>query len=1007
MKYIKIGMVLCAMLVLFPVLLEAQTTMKINIKAIVHGSEGKPIGGAVIKSEMDSTSTVTDTTGKFSLNVSTGSSLSVSTSGYITKYAEASADLKEITLMPDNGAQQVQIAFRKVDDKDLLGGVSVVNVKEIMKKDYITYSLDGMEALTNGFHGNLWGMDSYLLLVDGVPRDINNIMPSEIDQISFLKGVGAVALYGSRAAKGVIFITTKRGKGNTQKINVRANTGMYVPKSYPKYLGSAEYMTLYNEARSNDGLDPLYSDETIYNYASGKNPYRYPDVNYYSSDYLKKAYNRTDATAEIYGGGQRARYYTNLGFNTTGSLLNFGEAVKNNSSNRFNMRGNIDINLNDYITCKVDANAIFYNGKGVNTDYWGSSATLRPNRFSPLIPINMIEESDGASMKYVNTSNYIIDGKYLLGGTQLDQTNPFAAIYAGGYNSYNSRLFQFNTGVDANLSGIFDGLTFHSMMAVDYSTSYSLAYNSKYAVYEPTWNNYAGVDQISSLTKYGDDSKTGVQSVSNSAYNQTLAFSGQLNYLKTLNGNHHISAMLIANGFQQSQSTVYHNTSNANLGLQLGYNFRHKYYVDFSGAMVHSAKLPAGNREAFSPTMSLGWRISEEGFMSAVSAIDNLKLTASAGILNTDLDISGYNLYQGYYTYNDAAWYSWKDGGLVHTFDRRRGDNLNLSFPKRKEINVGVEASIFKKLVTFNGSFFKNRITGNIVQPSVLYPSYFSTYWPVYSDIPYVNYNEDQRIGFDFNLNLNKRIGQIDGSLGVTGTYYETKAIKRAENYEYSYQNRAGKPLDAIWGLKSDGFFSDNNDIANSPTQTFGEVKPGDIKYIDQNGDGVIDSKDEVYLGKGGWYGAPFTLGINLTAKWRNLSFFALGIGRYGAYGMKNSSYYWVNGEDKYSIVVRDRWTEATANTAKYPRLTTTSGDNNFRNSDFWLYTTNRFDLAKVQISYQLPESLLKKTFVHEMDVYVNGFNLLTTAPERKALELNVGSAPQTRFFNIGVKAVF
>ena len=340
MKYIKLGMALCAMLVLFPVLLEAQTIIKIDVQATVRGSDGTPIAGAVVNSELDSTTTVTDTTGKFSLNVSTGSSLSVNASGYNTLNIEANLGLKDITLVSDNTDQQVQVAFRKVSNADLLGGVSVVNVEEMMKKNYTTYSLDGMEALTNGFNGNLWGMgsgtDGYLILVDGVPRDINNITPSEIGQISFLKGVGNVVLYGSRAAKGVIYITTKRGKGNSQKIDVRVNTGMNTPKSYPKYLGSAEYMTLYNEALQNDGLDKLYNDETIYNTASGTNPYRYPDVNYYSSDYLKKAYNRTDATAEIYGGGQKARYYTNLGFNTTGSLLNFGEAVNNNRSNRFN-----------------------------------------------------------------------------------------------------------------------------------------------------------------------------------------------------------------------------------------------------------------------------------------------------------------------------------------------------------------------------------------------------------------------------------------------------------------------------------------------------------------------------------------------------------------------------------------------------------------------------------------------------------------------------------------------
>ena len=187
------------------------------------------------------------------------------------------------TLSTGNDAE-VQVAFRKVSRKDLLGGVSVVNMKELTQKNYNTYSLDNMQGYVGGWNGNsLWGMDGdnagYLVLVDGVPRDANNVMPTEIEQITFLKGAQAVVLYGSKAAKGAILISTKRSTAEGLSVSVRANTGFNVAKSFPEYLGSAEYMTLYNEARVNDGLAPLYSDTQIYNHASGLNPYRYPDIN--------------------------------------------------------------------------------------------------------------------------------------------------------------------------------------------------------------------------------------------------------------------------------------------------------------------------------------------------------------------------------------------------------------------------------------------------------------------------------------------------------------------------------------------------------------------------------------------------------------------------------------------------------------------------------------------------------------------------------------------------------
>lgn len=1008
MKFIKILLFLCTLMMLQPVTSRAQDTPTIQIKATVFGVNNQPLKGAVVTSAAENSKAVTtDAFGTFEYEVAKNDVLSISAKGFETKYITITKSISQISLTPEKTRDLIHAAFREVEKQDLLGGVASVNVKELLNKNYFTNTLDGMEAFASGFNGNSnWGMGNYLFMIDGVPRETGNVAPTEIEEIVFLKGANAVALYGSRAAKGVVNVITKRGEVGKRRFDLRVNSGINIPKSYPKYLGSAEYMTMYNEARRNDGLTDLYSELDIYNYGSGRNKYRFPNVDFYSSDYLKNVFTRYDATAEISGGNERVRYYTNLGYSTTGSLLNFGEAKNNNNSDRLNFRGNLDIQLNEYISMNADATAIFYTGRGVNTDYWGNAATVRPNRFAPLIPIDLIEKEDAASQIWIQNSNNLIDGKYLLGGTQLDQTNPIATIYAGGNNQYSNRQFQFNTGLKADLRNVLKGLSFRTGFAVDYATAYSLSYNYSYATYSPTWNNYSGTDLISSLTVYNQDAKSGTQNVSGNWYRQTIAFSGQLNYDRTFGTNHNFSAILLANGFQQSESAVYHRTSNANLGLLASYNYNHKYYVDLSTAYIHSAKLPPSNRQAFSPSVSLGWRLSREEFLKNSHIVNDLKLTASASILNTDLDINDYYLYQGFYT-GAGSWYGWKDGTGIQATESRRGDNPNMKFPRREEINIGLEGTFFNRLLNVNGTFFMNKITGNIIQASVLFPSYFTTGWPVSSFIPYVNYNEDKRVGFDFSANLNKKIGEVNWNLGINGTYYQTTAVKRAELYENAYQNRQGKPLDGIWGLQNLGFFQDDNDIKNSPSQTFGQVKPGDIKYKDQNGDGIIDSRDEVFLGKGGWFGAPFTMGVTLSAQWKKLTFLALGVGRFGGNAMRNNSYFWVYGENKYSEVVRNRWTEATKLTATYPRLTTLSSDNNFRSSDFWIYSTSRFDLSKVQITYDLTDLLKMKSFVRELGVYVNGFNLWTFSENRETLELNVGSSPQTRFFNLGVKALF
>ncbi|WP_346857975.1 SusC/RagA family TonB-linked outer membrane protein [uncultured Draconibacterium sp.] len=913
----------------------------------------------------------------------------------------------------------VQIAYRKVAQSDLLGGVSVVNYNELTKKNYNTYSLDNMQGYIGGLSGNsLWGMGEYLVLVDGIPRDANNVLPTEIDQISFLKGASAVVLYGSRAAKGVVYISTKRGQEEPLKIDVRANTGFHVSKSYPKYLGSAEYMTLYNEAQVNDGLSPSYSDEDIYQYSSGNNPYRYPNVDFYSSDYLKQAYNRTDVTTEISGGSERARFYTNIGYYNQGDVFEFGEA-QNNKTDRLNIRGNIDLNINDFISAYINANATFYNARSANAtdrdandnitdNYWIYSSIMRPNRVAPLMPLSYIDENDLASWNLVNGSNNIIGGEYFLAGTQVDQKNVFADYYAGGYSKWTSRQFQFDTGLDFDLKNLLDGLAFHTQFAVDYATSYNTSYNNSYAVYQPAWYNYNGSDVIAGLTKFNNDEKSGVQNIGNSVSNQTIAFSGYFTYENSINETHNFNAMLIASGYQQTRSEVYHRTSNANIGLQVGYNFKGKYYADLGASVIHSAKLAEGHREAISPSVTLGWKMKKENFLADASAIDELTLSLSGSILNSDLDIEDYYMYEANYTQASGAWWGWYDGASERSTNSKRGSNEDLTFVKRKEVSANLMASMWDKLLTVNTSFFLNSMEGMIIEPMTVYPNYFFTYYPDASFVPYVNYNNDKRVGFDFNVNLKKQIGEVDFNLGVSGTYYTSEATQRDENNEFDYQNRQGRSIDGLWGLQNAGLFQSQDEIDNAPEQKFGgTVKPGDLRYIDQNDDQIIDSKDVVYLGRAGWSGAPLTMGVNLTTKWKNFTLFVLGTGNYGAYAMKNSAYYWVKGDGKYSEVVRDRWTETTKETATYPRLTTEGGSNNFRDSDYWMYKTDRFNLAKVQLTYDLPKSMLQNFLFKEISAYVSGANLLTISKERETLELETTRAPQTRFYNIGIKARF
>ena len=904
----------------------------------------------------------------------------------------------------------VNVAFRKVAKQDIMGGVSTVNVRELTEKNYNTYSLDNMQGYVSGYNGaGMWGYTDQLVLIDGVPREANNVKPDEIESITFLKGAQAVVLYGSKAAKGAILITTKRGKvNNGLSVNVRANTGWAVAKSYPEYLGSAEYMYLYNEARANDGIStPLYSAETIAKYASGANPYRYPDVQFYSSEFIKKSYNRTDVTAEIEGGNDRAKFYANVSYYRQGDFLKVGEAA-NNYVDRFNVRGNVDIKLNNFINAYVNANATYYNSKSANGgSYWEKAATFRPNRVAPLIPLSYIDPNAQQAVTLIGTTKNYLNGCFL-GGAQTDLSNIFADYYFAGKNTWTSRQFQFDSGVDVDLNSITKGLSFHAMVAVDYRTAYTTSFNDTYATFTPTWSEYNGKDVIVALNTFDTvDKHSGVQNISGSTDNQTIAFNAHFDYARTFGNVHNVNAMLVANGYQQSESGTYHKVSNANLGLQLGYNYDRKYYADFALAAPWSAKLPEGKRAGFSPSFTLGWNIANENFMKD-SAFNDLVLSASYSDLVTDLGIDEYYMYLG--AYQSGGWWDWNGMSGHAGVQSKRGSNDDLGYIHRKEFSVNLRGSVLDRALTFDASFFVSKMTGQIITASNQMPSYFMVYYPESSFRPYINFNDDKRTGFDIALNYKKNFGDFGLQVGANYTYYTTKATKRDDtNYADAYQYRQGKPLDAIWGYECLGFFQDEADIKSSPNQSyFGQtIAPGDLKYKDQNNDGVIDNKDQVNLGKGGWYGAPSTLGINVTLKYKNFTLFMLGTGSFGGNGVRNNSYWWVKGEDKYSAAVRDRWTPETANTAAYPRLTTGNGANNYVTSDFWMYSTSRFDLNKVQLSYDFDKKLFGNSFVKGVQVYVSGNSLLTIAKEREILEMSVGSAPQTRFYNLGFKVAF
>ena len=945
--------------------------------------------------------------------------------------------------------KKVHVAFRDKDPDHLLGGVSYVDMEELSKKDYTQGSLEDMYALVGGWNGNnLWGMDNDrldnndnynlpLVIIDGVKRPSNNVLPSEIEQITFLKGAQAVVLYGAKGAKGAILITTKRGTVDGLQIKANANTGFHVAKEFPEYLGSAEYMTLYNEACLNDNLSSgaKYSQMDIYNHASGENPYRYPNVNYYSDEYIRKIYNRSEGTLEIQGGGQRAHFYTNINYYRAEDLLNFGPA-KDNYTDRFSVRGNVDLVINKVIKGFANASATFYNENKNKGNFWREAAGMNPSNSenanvgygrpnfpenaAPLIPIDMVDPNATKALAMLGKSLNLLDGKYFPGGTTQTRQNAIADCYFGGKTTAVSRQFQFDAGFIYDMNKFIQGLSFKTLFSIDYAAKYSLSYNNSYAVFIPTWSNYNTNDAIVGLKQEGDEIVTGHMSMSDTAYRQTISWNGHFDYDHTFADKHHVTGMLLANMYTTTASGTYHRYANANLGLQAGYDYMSRYFAEVALAGVHSARLPEGNREAISPSFTIGWNLAKESFMEE-SFVDDLLLSASYSDLNEDMDVymgsSQFYIYDALWTNTGGTGFAWNEGTSVNHTVSTIGSNPSLDFIHRKEWSVSLRGSFFNKLISTNLTFFNTDLDGFVIQNPTTFPSHLQGNGSSFK--PALNYNVQNRKGLDFSITAQKQFGQVYTQLGLVGTYLVTKWKKYDETIDPAAPHKytEGRPLDVIWGYKCLGFYGVSDFDYNAETGKYtlkaglpssklsgaNNLQPGDLKYEDVNGDNIIDSKDQVDLGKSGTYGAPLTLGVNLTLKYKNWTLFMLGNGQFGAYGMKNNGYYFMSGNAKYSVNVRDRWTPETASTATHPRLTTLATSNG-EASTFWIYSTDRFNLRKVQLTYDFPREMFDGKWVKALSIYLNGNDLFTFAKERKLMETSIGSAPQTRFYNLGVK---
>ena len=977
------------------------TKATITVTGFVKDTEGNPISNAKIYGNQGAIETSTDEKGAFSMQVNVDSYYLVEANGYNSVTVNSIIGEQKVILLKNDyllgSNDNLNMAFKNVKKGLSVGNVTDIKPTEILMQDNVSRFQNILDTYGAGIKSgyNLLGLGDALVIVDGLPRDASTLQPEEIESITILKDVNSALLYGSQAMNGVIQVKTKRGTANKKVVRMSIESGINTPIALPKYLNSKDYMTLYNEAQTNDNPAkvPDYDPIEIAKY-DGTNPYRYPDLDYYNKSFLNPSYSTSRFIGEFSGGNNVAKYYANLGWEHSDVLYKANNGVAN-GSDRLRVRGNIDFNISSTIKSYIDAAFIFNTSTGLRTDYFSMASSYKPNDYAPLLPIEAFEDPTITDpLTHVN-NNYILGGNSLISKNSYGK-NIYGEFNLAGYSrSYNSSM-QFNTGVIFDLNGITKGLSLRGDVSFDTDGSFSESIQNTYALYEPSWNDLTG--KIGSIKTINADSKTGVLTLSAGSLSRTIGTNILLDYDRTFGLDHHVAASLLGYyAFATVQGSL-HNDKSAHIGMRVAYDYKNCYILDFTGALINSDKLAPGHRVAFSPSLGLGWVVSKASFWNTNKTIDYLKIKASAGILQTDASSSfGYNRFRGLnsggssFGTGDANGYSFASTYVSQI------ENPNLGLEKMKNLNAGFETSLFHKSLYIDASYFSTLYTDQITQRLNYYPGFISTF------VPYENYNETSYSGLDIAIKYQKKLGKVTLGTGLNVLYSVSEYVKRDEIHNNAYQYLVGTPTDSYRGLKNLGLFATDAE-ATAANQLFGTIRRGDIHYADLDGNGYIDDNDKTVIGNSS---PRVSADLNFSIAYKGFSLFVTASTRLGYNWMMSSTespnkYYWVDGTTKYSEMVLNRWTDATAATATYPRLTAQTSQNNFRTSDFWMVNGNDLTLSRVQLNYTLPEKLFTKFFIKGISTYFRGNNLLMLAQDAQLRQTS--SSINTRNFSLGLK---
>ncbi|MFR9671386.1 MAG: SusC/RagA family TonB-linked outer membrane protein [Rikenellaceae bacterium] len=987
----------------------------VDITAVVADEAGNPIANALVTANEGATQTYTDVNGSFTVKSKQGYPVVIEALGFQSYTTDPVADAyKEVFTLEEGllfaGEDDViNLPNRLTDVKrysvsavSTIAGTDIDQYPDALISNTLQGRAAGLSTVmsVNGISNNSSSMyirglsandsNTALVLVDGMPRDLDGLLPQEIESIEVLKDATAKILYGPEAANGVILVTTKKGTINKRVINVSLEAGIAQGTRYPEYLNSYDYATLYNEARVNDGLTPLYSDADLEGYKNSTGAYdmRYPDVDFYDT-YLNNTLDYKRASIEFSGGNDNTRYALVAGYMQKGGLQAIGNDL---GMTRYNVRGNLEMKVSEVVTAFVGMALEMESTKSAyidhNTTFLRLSQT-RPNE----APITISED-------YIALDG---SGYPAYGVTEEDSSSTYGDFMYGGQKNAQSKVGQVDFGFDFDFSNLITkGLTAKAMISFD-------NYFSGTELLDPVAPTYSILWETDEIT--GEETPTFEQrravsvtdqwTLSAKSTTRDTAMTGGFGYLRTFDSVHRVNASLIAMYWKSENTGTTQDLQTANAALRVNYAFNDRYMFEASTAMMGSENLSDENRWLPTWAAGAGWVMSDEDFLSGATWLDYLKLKVSGGFLGYD----GSTPSQAYYT-------NWVDTSTARINNSLNPDygiysslgNPDLQWETTLEGNIGFEAVLMNRRLSVAADYFRSTRKDIIMDMS----SYYSgVYGGVYA---YDNYGQVSNHGFDLDVTWAERKGDFFYSVGLNVTHTKNTLDKANEidNYDNPWENAEGYSTDSMFGYVAVGLFGKDVDINNHAVQTLGEYGEGDIAYADLNGDDIIDSNDRKYLGNS--Y-ARYHLGLNLNFNYKGFGLYAQLTSQLGVSTWLNNSYYWVDGEDKYSTVVLDRYHPTNNPDGTYPSLTTTESTNNYVNSSFWLEDASYVRLKNVEISYTFGHSRPICEWLRSAKVFVRGTNLWTISKikdlDPEALNAGVTNYPVLTTITGGVELSF